>query len=272
MILIMTGPSYEDGYRWLSDRVASNVTRLQETDVEGGSPIAQEDAFLASISQSFQFFVKQPLGSALDHLQLVGETLTAKGQPHSFAETSLIRTAITASSYSLWMLHDDPKVRRLHGLQFAFRDGFGYSKYVKAAKPDPETNREDADKADEVLIEIAHRRDWIVLEANRLETVTRTPDKYRDSMDSDTKVVGHAATIVPKASKLVDVWQYMSGYAHGLPWPTHQNWQVVDGPDADTGMVTVKQVGNPDQLLEASFLAVLVIEKAIEQFKILGRC
>jgi hypothetical protein len=105
---------------------------------------------------------KQPLGSALNHLQLVGETLSDRGEPHPFAEATLIRTAITAASYSLWTLHDDATERRNRALQFNFKDLDGWGGYYRTDRQDPAATEDDRAKANDVIVDARRRKEWIV--------------------------------------------------------------------------------------------------------------
>jgi len=84
----MLARSAKSGYKNLSTRVVKDHESLQAMRVEKGCAVYVEDAFFgpASLWRSFQLCTKQPLGSALNHLQLVGETLSDRGEPHSFAQ------------------------------------------------------------------------------------------------------------------------------------------------------------------------------------------
>ena len=257
----------EQGYENLSTRVASDVRSLEAIKVEPGSPVSDENAFLAPIYRPFALCTKQPLGSALDHLELVAETLKSKGEPHSFAEATLIRTAITAASYALWMLSDDADERRYHALQFAFKDYDGWSSYVRTEGQNPETPdpaRYAADAA-EAIAEFDRRRDWIVTQANVLTGESWTVRQFRDRLPSDTAVVEQAGT------RVLSPWRFLSGYAHGLPWATVGNQVPLSDPDPETGAITVSQRGNPEQLLDASFYTIAVIERATAAFRRLSR-
>jgi hypothetical protein len=155
----------EDGYWMLGDRVANAMSNLEAIAVEPGSAVADEDAFLRPIYRTFALCAKLPLGSALDHLQLVAETLSSKGEPHPFAESSLIRTAITAASHSLWMLQTDPTARRLRGLQFNFKDFDGYLGFLQTVVDDPALP--DADRAKAAKIIGVYAVGWTRLSSKR---------------------------------------------------------------------------------------------------------
>jgi hypothetical protein len=255
----------EEGYENLSNRVASDLKILQAVTVEPGSPVRTEDAFLAPLYRTFELCTKQPLGSALDHLQLVAETLNAKGRPHAFAEATLIRTAITAASYSLWMLEGDDTERRYRALQFNFKDCDGFTGFVWTQSQDPEVTEDYIAGAPGVIDDLGQRREWIVNQANMLTETSQSVRQFRDRLPSDTAIVERTGT------RMLSGWRLLSGYAHGLPWATLGN-QVPQGePHPETRIVTVSQVGNPEQLLNAAFYTIEVIERATERFRVLCR-
>jgi hypothetical protein len=64
----------------------------------------------------------------------------------------------------------------------------------------------------------------------------------------------------------------LSGYAHGLLWNALGNQVIVlSEPHPETGLITTRQKGNPEQLLDTAFFGAVVIEKAITRFADLCR-
>lgn len=233
--------------------------------MDKASVVYTEDALFAPapLWRSFQMCTKQPLASALDHLQLVGETLNDKGEPHPFAEATLICTAITTASYSLWMLHDDATERRHRALQFNFKDCEGWGGFCRSDRHDPDATDDDRTRADDVITEARRRKDWIVDQANTLTGASHTFGQFKDSLPRDVEIIEEAAGI-----HVLTAWRFLSGYSHGLPWATLGNQVPASGtPQPDAQMVTVTQKGNPTQLLKAAFLTLEVIEKATAQFR-----
>ncbi|MGD1240213.1 hypothetical protein [Mycobacterium seoulense] len=257
----------EQGYENLSTRIASDVRSLEAIEVEPGSPVSVENAFLAPVYRPFALCTKQSLGSALDHLELVAETLNTKGEPHPFAEATLIRTAITAASYALWMLSGDSSERRYRALQFAFKDYDGWSSYVRTEGQNPEAPDPERYAADTAIAiaEFDRRRNWIVDQANILKGESWTVRQFRDRLPSDTAVVEQAG------ARVLGPWRFLSGYAHGLPWATIGNQVPLSDPDPETGAISVSQRGNPEQLLDAAFYTIAVIERATAGFRSLCR-
>ena len=226
------GLTPEDGYGMLGDRVTNGLKNLEAITVEPGSAVADEDAFLKPIDRTFALCTKLPLGSALDHLLLVAETLSSKGQPHAFAESSLVRTAITAASYSLWMLQTDPTTRRARGLQFNFKDFEGYIGFLQTVTDGPALPDVDRAQAAEAIGGLRDRLDWIVEQANALAGAAQTMRQFRNDLPRDTRVVEEAAGILAGDSispvRVVSPLGGVScrGYAHGLLWNALGN-QVV---------------------------------------------
>lgn len=255
----------EQGYENLATRIASDVRMLEAIKAEPGSPVRIEDAFLAPVYRPFALCTNQPLGSALDHLELVAETLNGIGEPHPFGEATLIRTAITAASYSLWMLSEDPTERRYRALQFTFKDCDGWAGFIRTESQNPEAPERSPADAAEVLDDLERRREWIVDQANLLTGESRTARQFRNDLPTDTSVVEQAGI------RILSPWRFFSGYAHGLPWATLGNQVPLGDPHPETGAVTVNQRGNPEQLLDAAFYTIEVIEKAIRRFRDLCR-
>jgi hypothetical protein len=259
--------SVEQGYQNLLILVKNNLKDLLTITVEPGSVVAIEDALFmpAPLYRGFQLCTKQPLASALDHLQLVGETLNHKGEPHAFAESSLIRTAITAASYSLWLLlpNDQPE-RRFRALQFIFKDCDGFTGFLRTYRNDPAGTKDDRADAEKVLGGLGKRREWIVEQANTLRGETKTVREFRKALPSDTDVIEQAAGV-----RVLARWRWLSGYAHGLLWSTLGNQVPESGPDPGTGAFTMIQKGNPKELLDAAFDTLQVIEIAINRLRIL---
>ncbi|GBG39668.1 hypothetical protein NJB14197_39140 [Mycobacterium montefiorense] len=257
----------EQGFENLATRIANDSRDLEAIRVQPDSPVWDEDAFLAPVYRPFSLCTKQPLGSALDHLEVVAETFHALGQPHSFAESTLIRTAITASSYALWLLSLEPTQRRLRVLQFSFKDYDMWAGFVRTESRNPEAPEDLVNTAPAVLDELNERRTWIVKQANDIliGDEPRTVREYRKDLPTDTAVVKEAGT------RVLGAWRFLSGYAHGLPWATLANQVQVPGtePHPETGAITVHQHGNPEQLLDAAFYTIEVIEQATARYRLL---
>jgi hypothetical protein len=269
--------SVEVGYGWLEDRVGKDLANLAKINPEPGSVAEAEDAFLEPICRTFHEGIKQPLHSALDHLELVAEALNNRPEPHPYAESTLIRTAITAASTALWMLPADATERRRRVLEFNFRNFDAYLGYVSThVREVPGVPDEARAWADQIIEEgMPERLQWIVNHVNSLSGQQMTVDGFRRSRTRDTQIVELAAGELDPpppggfdaGAHLPSFWRFMSGYAHGFPWPTVGNWKQHGDPHPETGRITVSQKGNPDQLLDAAFVALVVIEKATDRFR-----
>jgi hypothetical protein len=71
------------------------------------------------------------------------------------------------------------------------------------------------------------------------------------------------------AVTLLNTWQTMSGYAHARPWSALRGRQF-GAIDPVTGLQAVVQKGDPDQLLDAAFRALTVIDEALRRLVVLS--
>ena len=273
---------FEMGYGWLRDRVAKGMQDVKAIKPSPGSVAAHEDAYFRPVYRTVEHCIMAPLHSALDHLELVAETLNNRSVPGPYAESTLIRTAITAGSTALWMLAPgEVTERRRRTLEFIFRDVDGYLSWLRQLKTEGFPVDEDqAAELDRIIGEMpAERLEWIVARVSELspEGVPVTVEQFRGRQykTSDTKIVTEAARAldpVPQGGfdpepKLVSTWKYLSGFAHGLSWQSVGDWQV-HGKDEETGKWTVTVQADPNRLLNGAFAAVIVVEKAISRWRV----
>lgn len=268
LVMSDVSPAERD-YVMLLDRVRAAESRLAAVPVHGavGSPIEADNQYLSRvpIAQSFQYFIGLPLRSALDNLGLIAETLHTVGARHLFAENSLIRTALTAASFAFWMAdEDDANKRRARVLRFVFKDLDGLDMYVR--------NSSTADSPTlPLLIEaLADLKQLIVKHADVLEGTSGTKvNEYKRSGPSDTAVLGYAG-VVTGASEVQRTWQLMSGYVHALPWPAVLSSMQTATHNPVHGITIPTFVPNVRQILDASHLALTVIDCALTRFEVLS--
>jgi hypothetical protein len=276
---VADGAIFEMGYGWLRDRVAKAMQDVEAIKPAPGSVAAIEDVYFRPVWRTFEQCVMPPLHSALDHLELVAETLNNRSSPGPYAESTLIRTAITAASTALWMVApNEATERRLRTLEFIFRDFDNYLSYLQRVRVEgaPEDVKQAAE-ADRIIAGIpADRLDWIVARVRELSPAGGpvAVKDFRRNKTSDTAIVAEAARALDPAAPggfdpaphLVSMWKYMSAFAHGLPWASTADWQI-QGHDEETGKLTITVQADPNRLLNAAFAAVLVVEKAINRWR-----
>jgi hypothetical protein len=279
---------FEMGYGWLGDRVAKAMQDAKAMRPVPGSIAANEDPYFRPACRTFEHCIMAPLHSALDHLELVAETLNNRAAPGPYAESTLIRTAITAASTALWMLMpDDTPERRRRTLEFIFRDVDGYLSHLRQVRSEgfPEDD-EQAAEIDRIIVEMpADRLEWIVARLNELSPLGSKAEhgatpitvegfrRGRPYKTTDTKIVTEAAAVLDPvapggfdaAAQLVSVWKHLSGFAHGLSWQSVSDWQV-QAQDEVTGKLTITVKADPNRLLNTGFAAVIVTEKAISRW------
>lgn len=254
-------------YRYLLERVETDLVRLAAVPVPGEptSPIEEDARFLHALQISFPFqdYVRLPLHSALDNLSLVAETLNTKGPEHLYAEKSLVRTALTTAAWALWILDENQKDRRSRVLRFAFKNIDGMMSYY----------RNNATSDGPMTLEFFEKILGAIVDcADALEGGKRNVHSYRYDRtgNSDTAVVRSAGSSIG-AVDLLKTWQFMSGYAHGMPWAALVSATETPIENRVHGLRLPMHTPNPARLLAASDLALTVIERAIERFEILSR-
>jgi hypothetical protein len=216
--------------------------------------------------------------TALDHLRFVGWSLIERGEPLPYAQFTVVRTAITAGATAMWMLSgDNASERRIRALEFYLNDFKSNVAWIDTVKqqppyqtaPAPEQKAMNDDRSVMLL-----RQNLIVQMANKLlnpeKPFTRST-LARRTKDSDMVKLAGAATPslgdggYDPAVTLLNTWQTMSGYAHARPWSALRGRQL-GAIDPVTGMQSAVQKGDPDQLLDASFRALLVVEEAARRW------
>jgi hypothetical protein len=262
-----------------------------------GSIAEGEDAYLSPIRRTFNGTVRPLIYSALDHLELVEEALNSRTRPHPFAESTSIRTAITAASTALWIQQDDRTERRRRTLEFLYRDCEGFIGFLRTLKNQQGMPPEASPDLEWRINGTRGYQDWIITRLKELVPDEPNSGDDRDAfwkrlqnlslnepisaafrksfwngLTKDTDIVRAAASALksglptdPKA-RLLGTWRSLSGRAHGMLWPTVPGYVQHGGPDQLTGQINVSPHGNPDELLNASFMALWVVRAATEQW------
>lgn len=270
----------QGGYRLIGERVRGSLVQLASISVSEDSAVAKDDEFLRPICHTYQEGSVQAIHSALDHLILLADSLNSRPEPHPFAQSTLIRTAITAASIAVWLSSDDQTERRCRTLEFFFRDNRFHLGYLKTVLRQPQVPEHDRAVLEALIAALRSRQHWIIAQAKQVcsaDPPVRAKDFHKRT--SDTCIVELAGgALGPEvlgdgwdpAVSLLATWQNLSGYAHASPWSSMLNRRVLSEPDRATGQVTVSPTGNAETLLDAAFRAVIVAEKAISQYETLS--
>jgi hypothetical protein len=221
--------------------------------------------------------VWQLLGSAIDHLRLVGESGRRQSGTNPFAFATLVRTTITATATALWILNEDRDVRRRRLLEVVADDYNAYRTFrnVVAAKV-PQQERADFDAEATVL---SSRSAWIVAEYNSLAGVVCKNLKEITQKTSDRDMVLSAGAYIDPTpftdglgpdGQLLGAWKVLSGYAHGLPWAYKAAKTTSGTVDAD-GLAETTISGDPEMIINTSAFSLSLIEIAFTKADALCR-
>jgi hypothetical protein len=170
----------------------------------------------------------------------------------------------------------DADERRIRALEFYFNDFKSYVSWIDTVKQQPQyqsATAEEQVRTDAERVEMVNRQHMSVQMANALlDPQTPLTRRTFTRRTSDTQMVTIAGAATPSlgvdgydpAVTLLNTWQTMSGYAHARPWSAMRGRQFGD-IDPVTGMQAVVQNGDPDQLLDAAFRALTVIQEAVRR-------
>ncbi|WP_454163552.1 hypothetical protein [Gordonia iterans] len=178
--------------------------------------MAADDQYLEPVKRTSQEYVWQLLGSAIDHLRLVGESGQRQQESNPFAFCTLIRTAITTASTALWILGaDDRATRKKPDLQVVAADYASYIRFRDTVKQGMSTPEEAAafDREGDILDE---RDGSIIAEYVAPTAKRRTTLRQVEGEVSDTAMVKSAGALldasqfagdIDQGVELVAAWQ-----------------------------------------------------------------
>lgn len=259
-------------YAHLADRASTYRLRVQSYQVQPGSEMDVDDRYLEPVKRSFQEHVWQFLGSAADHLRLIGESGRVQPATNPFAFATLARSAITTTATALWFLDGDQPTRRTRILEIIANDFASYAKYRATVEPvftAPEEQRKFSDEG-QVL---ADRTDWIVAEYNSLTGANFQGLNGIGSQVSDTTMVRAAGSFLDPSwftrglgpdAELFALWQQLSGYAHGRPW-AYQSAKTTASPADANGLAPTTISGDPELIITSAAAAMTLIEIAFDK-------
>jgi hypothetical protein len=270
----------EQGYEWLSDRIADAIERLTSVSVADNAVILDDDKFFHPIHRTLSQDVAQCLLSALDHLRALVRGLKDREKPYPYAQATLIRTAITAGATGLWLVSGSTATeRRCRAIGFMYHDLKSQLTWMATTATEPMHQKRPAAELthfDNWRADIERRIAWILQEAttllNRPTLFSRR--EFGDQTATDREMVEAAGRYTPALGTggwdpelvLLNTWQTLSGYAHARPWAVHLGSDVVvrdPTPNPKTGTITVVVEGNPERLLDFGFRAVMVVESGV---------
>lgn len=194
-----------------STAVGELARRLQRIVAAPGSDTEVADRMLRESGLSLHGTVVQLIRSVLDHLDLAGRDR----DPHEFAHSTLVRSAITSAATALWIMAGPIDEQCYRTLQFGYRDQVYRRQYLETSRG---RSREctDSDSRRAALLAAARtlRPD---LSERRFHTI-----------DSDSFIVAQAGLLMPPdalggtdpAVEVPAQWNLLSAYAHGRNWVT----------------------------------------------------
>ncbi|MEY1677895.1 hypothetical protein AB4Z55_27370 [Gordonia sp. ABKF26] len=260
-----------ENYTHLAEMAYTRRVRLQSITVQPGSEIAADNAYLNPVKRTFEEYVWQFLGSAIDHLRLIGEAGSRQPVTNPFAFATLARTAITTTATALWSLDSNQATRRVRILEVIAKDYASYEDYRRTVEP-KFTSPEEVRKFDDETQELNRRASWLLAEYKSATGKTPTKLKSIGADVTDTLMVKAAGNFLDPApftnglgpdAELLSMWQHLSGYAHGRPW-AYQGAKTTIGPADANGQAPQTISGQPTTIISAAAAVLTLMDTAFD--------
>lgn len=258
-------------YNHLDEMAYTRRVRLQSINVQPGSEIAADNAYLDPVKRTFEEYVWQFLGSAIDHLRLIGQAGSRQPATNPFAFATLARTAITTTATARWLLDGNQATRRVRILEVIANDNASYEDYRRTVKP-KFTSPEEMKKFDDETQELNRRASWLLAEYK--SATGKNPAKLKSigSNVTDTMMVKAAGNFLDPTlfanglgpdAELLSMWQHLSGYAHGRPW-AYQGAKTTTGPVDANGQAPQTISGNPTTIISAAAAVLTLMDTTFD--------
>lgn len=261
-----------DDYKKLAEKIDEGFEYCMDLEPAPGSALASDDEYLAPHQRMFSELIQFRLLAAFDHLELVVTARSEDGNVHAFAQTSLLRSVITASSTALWLGLGTTEDRRMKALQLIAKDHKEHRAFLNTLKRDPNAH-EPADV--EAELQTINAQAKAVFGAARL----LDPDLKKNQLEGLTEVAiingagksfndsefgKHNPSVLLEAQ-----WRVLSGYVHAYPWASKSIRSVREvRPDE---AVVYEFRGDPEFILELSKSCLAVATRAINVYNYLAR-
>lgn len=239
--------------------------------------MSADDRYLEPIKRTHQEAVMSLLGSAADHLRLVGESGAHQSEISPFAYAALVRSAITTGSTAMWLVDGDQDTRRERALVFNAADLRSYRTFIENTEAGYAA--QEAQGVEAELAILNERLDWVLAEFNKVTGRSLGRAIELERCASDSKMVRYAGEQLDPSlarpgltvgQELLAQWQFLSGYAHGRPW-AYRPAMTVTGPGAEPGLKTQQISGDPNAIMHHAQWALLVLQEALRKAVLLAR-
>lgn len=215
------------------DVVKEHMRWIENHDIAaGGSPIDRDyhDRAVMTMNE----LVASPIKGALDCLYVACTSLRDLQYVRGIGHPALVRSSITASTSSLWILDDNPQTRRTRALIIAYAQCNSELEFTRGITPDWWSGT--TPKTGPMITHAQKRVDGVIAEADHFgidKAVVKKKPK-------DSAIVRLGADRIPPSvldgrqpsSLVVGEWRLLSGRAHGFHWPVmYGNGKARKGDD-----------------------------------------
>ncbi|MBF9326024.1 hypothetical protein [Mycobacteroides chelonae] len=246
-----------------ADVLKDHMRWIEDHDIAiSGSPIGIDDNELTVMLMSE--LVVNPIKCGLDSLYVACTSLRDLKYVRGIGHPTLVRSSITSSTTSLWMLDEDALIRRTRALKIAYAQCKAELTYTEdAALNSPSSSSGKA----AIVRQLEDRRDVAAADADRLGVNEPIKNKERDS-----EIVRVGADRIPSAFLgesqtgylVVAEWRLLSGLAHGFHWPARH--ASPPRPSEDSRYYVVDTALPPRRLLDSVRVAMIAARIAMDRY------
>jgi hypothetical protein len=235
--------------------------------VSDGSQIDEDDHQFTVMSM--RELVVSPIKGALDCLYLACTSLVGLESVRGVGHPALVRSSITASTTSLWILDDDQMTRRARGLIIARAQCVAERDFVQGVAPDWYTSNV---MTNELIASRRQRVSDVAADGERLgieeSAIAKKP--------KDSTIVRAGADRIPTTvlaghqpgPYVVSEWRLLSGRAHGFHWPAKYAGDA--RPSDDDRFVTYDVAIPLDRLMGSVRVAMVSARVALDRYAVLA--
>ncbi|WP_336714523.1 hypothetical protein [Arthrobacter sp. USHLN218] len=231
-------------------------------EIEPGSPLASMDRHFAA-SRSVSSLLRQSLAAAMDNLQALRRLLFVEDgsggvfyRLNSHAPYSLVRTVIECGTTVLWALQPEEGRERIRrSLVLVARDVFNaasfWDAYLEELRPELHPEAQASFEG------LRHEVNEAARAAGLPPIFTRKAEGrwgYATKNRTQTAILKDLRADGGVPAELIYIWQFCSGYSHGLEWATGKPGSY-PGPFSGQGggpARTGAKDGRPDRILAGS--------------------
>lgn len=267
----MDDDALEERFAKMAKRIDEGIDYIMMLDVSPSSALYADDQFLWPHDRISSGLIQYRLATALDHLALVVASRSEKST-RVFAQTSLLRTVLSAACTAVWLGTGNADERRLKALKLVAQDHKQYAAYLNTIKKDHVFVPSDGDLTSELDLTASALSSLLAsariiqpgMRKNQLETLHEV-DIIRFAGSTfiyDELGAGDPAVLLEAQ------WRILSGYVHSFPWSSRDIRSI--GAQREDGIITYEFRSDDELVYKMAGVSYMVVQRGVHVFNYLA--